>query len=251
MAKTNISGLQQAIQELMTARDEARAQMHLFSMEVRQRWSELEDKLLSLEHRAGLDTDKGEGAVARARELTHAVREFVQRNARRSSTPVSSLKSVMRIGPETCRQTDLLDRAAQIMWDSDCGAVPVIDEAEKLIGIVTDRDCLMATYTRGQPLSAITVATVMNTDLHTCSADDGIERVIDIMQKYKVRRVPIVDDDGRLLGIVSLADIARRYGEFEDSGITSRQVASLLWAVSEPRGEPTPSAGTSSATRAA
>jgi len=73
---------------------------------------------------------------------------------------------LMTTGVKTCRVDDSVERAAQIMWEHDCGAVPVVDADERLVGIVTDRDVCMAAYTRGDSLQAIAVSGVMAHKLH-------------------------------------------------------------------------------------
>jgi CBS domain-containing protein len=110
------------------------------------------------------------------------------------------------------------------LWEADCGAVPITDAEGRLVGIITDRDLCMASYTRGQPLWACTVASVMSKASHVCRPSDTVERVAEVMREHQVRRVPIVEPDGRLLGIVSLADLARFV---HSSGATGR----LSWFV--------------------
>ncbi|MES1182856.1 MAG: CBS domain-containing protein [Myxococcales bacterium] len=108
------------------------------------------------------------------------------------------------------RADQTLADAAQLMWDCDCGALPVLDEAgTRPIGMITDRDICMATWSRGAPPSAIAVASVMSQDLVRCSEKDSIGRAESLMQSNQVRRLPVVDANERLIGILSLADIAR------------------------------------------
>ena len=133
-----------------------------------------------------------------------------------------------------CSPDDPLHRAAQLMWDGDCGAVPVVDEAGRLCGIITDRDICMAAYTQGLPLSSIHVADVMSRHVHSCSPEDTLERAIGIMAEAEVRRLPVVGEKGSLRGIVSLADIAHGaalLGHHEAEAIVFR----LLGALSKPR----------------
>ena len=104
-----------------------------------------------------------------------------------------------------CSPQDLLSRAAQIMWDADCGCVPVV-ESERLVGIVTDRDLCMAGYTQGRSLAQIPVGAAMAKRLFTCRASDALSEVFDVMAENGLRRVPVVDGEGRLVGLLSLAD---------------------------------------------
>jgi CBS domain-containing protein len=113
----------------------------------------------------------------------------------------------MKAAPEVCSPQDSLNRAAQIMWESDCGAVPVVSDG-RLVGIVTDRDICMATYTRGEPPSAISVESTMSTDICTASPDDSLLDVARLMGQKQVHRIPVTQN-GNLVGIVAIADLAR------------------------------------------
>jgi CBS-domain-containing membrane protein len=126
--------------------------------------------------------------------------------------------------------------AARLMWEKDIGSVPVVDEGGRLIGIVTDRDIAMAAYLRGVNLWNISAGSVMAREVISADADDSIHDVSALMSRRQVRRVPIVDDAGVLIGIVSINDLALAATEVEaDVGITEHEVADLLRAVCAPR----------------
>ena len=139
---------------------------------------------------------------------------------------------------ETCRPLDTLNTAARIMWEHDCGCVPVVDDDARVVGMLTDRDICMAAYTQGRPLDAIPVANVMSKDVHTCKADDPIAFAQGIMRAYKVRRLPVTDADGHLLGILSLNDIARQAvlerTRKTKKAVSPAEVADILGAICEP-----------------
>lgn len=116
---------------------------------------------------------------------------------------------LMTPAPAVCTTSDHLTRAAQIMWDRDCGVVPVLDLAGQLVGIVTDRDLCMAAYTRGVALHELTVERVMSTTLTVVGPDDSLEDALEVLAEAEVRRLPVVDAQGRLVGILSLADFVR------------------------------------------
>ena len=152
-----------------------------------------------------------------------------------------NVQDVMTKAPRTCRSGDSLVSAAKVLWDNDCGAVPVVDDAGRPVGIVTDRDCCMAAYTRGKRFDEITVGTAMATMVFSVRADESVQNALAIMQQRQVRRLPVVDAQGRLCGILSLADVAR--GRTLPSAvvdtfaaITSRRAAAA--AVTEGRREP-------------
>ena len=110
---------------------------------------------------------------------------------------------------KTCHGYDMLDQAARLMWDADVGAVPVLDDEQHLTGILTDRDVCMAAYSQGKRLDEIVTAEVMSSDPITCHSDDEAEVVLAKMRDFQVRRLPVVDDDRHVIGIVSIADLVR------------------------------------------
>src|SRR5687767_6995850 len=111
---------------------------------------------------------------------------------------------VMTQDPWTCGLTDPLQRAVNVMWEHDCGCVPVVDRSGKLCGIVTDRDACLAAYTTGLPLAEIAVSTAMTPHPVTVGADDDLTLVEKRMREHRVRRIPVVDGHERPCGIVSI-----------------------------------------------
>lgn len=126
--------------------------------------------------------------------------------------------------------------AARLMWERDVGVVPVVDEGGKLVGIVTDRDIAMASYLRGLRLWDIPVRSLMSAEVISAHANDSIRDVSTLMSRRQVRRVPVVDDQGVLVGIVSLNDLAlAASGAEADGAITEHEVADALRAICAPR----------------
>lgn len=110
-----------------------------------------------------------------------------------------------------CDATDPLQEAARLMQENDCGLIPITDSGSKeLRGVVTDRDLCMAAYARGLPLTQIKVSDVMNKTTQTCGPEDDVSEVHDRMRRHQVRRVPVVDAQKSLVGIVSLNDLAAK-----------------------------------------
>jgi CBS domain-containing protein len=93
------------------------------------------------------------------------------------------------------------------MWAHDCGSLPVVDAGGRVVAMVTDRDICMAAYTQGKRLSSIHVATAMSKTVATCNAEDAPIAAERQMREKQVRRMPVVDNQHRLVGIVSLNDI--------------------------------------------
>ena len=129
----------------------------------------------------------------------------------------------------TVRLTDTLEQAAHLMWDRDIGCLPVVDGTQRLLGILTDRDVCMSAYARGEPLRAIPVTVAMAPRVYSCGADDELSDVEAVMASHKVRRVPVLDEVGRVVGILSLDDIAQ--AATRTHAISEREVAATLAAI--------------------
>ncbi len=108
----------------------------------------------------------------------------------------------------TCSADDTLERAAQIMWESDVGCLVVVDGELSAVGMITDRDIAMGAYTQGFPLRDIQVGIVMSRQLISCAASTPLVDVENMMQRSQIRRLPVVDAHGKLAGIITLGDIA-------------------------------------------
>jgi CBS domain-containing protein len=135
------------------------------------------------------------------------------------------VRDVMTSPVVCCGPSDSLDTAARLMWDHDCGIVPVVNVQRRLIGVVTDRDACMAAYTQGKRLCHLPVSTAMAYRVHTCEPNDSLESAQRKMREHQVRRLPVVDDRGFLLGMVSLADLASRSAPDGDTLETLRAVS--------------------------
>jgi CBS domain-containing protein len=99
------------------------------------------------------------------------------------------------------------------MWDSDCGALPVLNVHGTVMGMITDRDICMAAATKYKPASDITVWETVSGKAYTCHMSDDVHTALDIMKREKVRRLPVVDEDGVLQGIVAMNDFVLLAGE--------------------------------------
>jgi len=141
---------------------------------------------------------------------------------------------------------DTLERAAQLLWEHDCGCLPVVDAGGIARAMITDRDICMAAYTTGRPLSLLRVEDSMSAGLAICRSEESLGNAVERMIKHQVRRLPVVDDVGLLQGIVSLSDLACRADEKAARALQDHVVAGsldVLRAVSRPRskqGDPAP-----------
>ena len=126
------------------------------------------------------------------------------------------VKDVMSRDVKVCMLNDNLSAAAGLMWENDCGVLPVIAEGEKVIGLITDRDICMAATLQNERLSNISVQDVISGDVYACGPDDNIRDALKSMQDHKVRRLVVLASDGTLEGILSLNDLVLHAKEARD-----------------------------------
>jgi CBS domain-containing protein len=135
-------------------------------------------------------------------------------------------KDIMTPDPCCCAQDDTLRDCAKMMVDFDCGEIPVTDAQGNPIGVITDRDICCRAVAKGMDTNNARVGDVMTTPAITVSLSDSEERCIGVMEEHMIRRVPVVDENGIVCGIVAQADIAKR--------LAPQPVSHLLREVSEP-----------------
>jgi CBS-domain-containing membrane protein len=151
------------------------------------------------------------------------------------------VEQLMTRNVETCRSSDRMDRAAQIMWERDCGVVPVMAEGNgtaRVIGMVTDRDICMAAYTQGRKLQDMPVASAMSRQVLSCRPTDSLAVALKVMKTNRVHRLPVVDQNEHVVGMLSLADIAREAQHEHGSmsaQLTDAAVAEAIEAISTSR----------------
>jgi CBS domain-containing protein len=123
------------------------------------------------------------------------------------------VQDLMTRQAQTCRPDDSLERAAEIMWNHDCGCLPVCTggngSARRTVGVITDRDICMNALFQRKPLHELRVGEAMSGNVWTCLASDPVAKAERTMQEARVRRLPVLDDSGSLVGMISLADLAR------------------------------------------
>lgn len=117
------------------------------------------------------------------------------------------VKDVMMGTPAVCRAESNLGEAVEILWDRNCGILPVVNGDSKVIGVVTDRDICIALGTRNRLPGEITAGELISGKLFTCEPDDDIRIALATMAQEKVRRLPVVDAKGKLQGILSMDNV--------------------------------------------
>ena len=144
------------------------------------------------------------------------------------------VKELMQRPVVVCSIDDSLNEAARLMWEHDLGSVPVVDRDGRLAGIVTDRDICMAAYTQGRAPGAIPVTSAMTPNVLCCHIDDVVDTAEQLMREGQVRRLPVIDNDGRPIGMLALNDLARLAASARRSGI-ERELVQTLAAICTPR----------------
>jgi CBS domain-containing protein len=150
------------------------------------------------------------------------------------------IKDIMTKDPTCCLPSDSAQHAASIMRTENAGVVPVVQDRQsrRLGGIVTDRDLCMTVVAEGRDPNSVKVEQCMTKKLVTCRPDGTLETVTTLMQENQIRRVPVVGENGELVGIVALADIVER-GKVKAAQTheTLKQVSAPTEEPSKPRGD--------------
>jgi CBS domain-containing protein len=120
---------------------------------------------------------------------------------------------VMTKKPICCLPDDLATDAAELMKNEHVGSIPVIEnnDTKELVGIVTDRDLTIKILAEGLDAKSTKVENVMTRKMVTCSPEDDLQKAVDAMSKHQLRRIPVVDDDNKILGIIAQADVAMHF----------------------------------------
>jgi CBS domain-containing protein len=145
------------------------------------------------------------------------------------------VKDVFRSQVKSCTPLTSLEAVGRIMWESDCGAVPVVDSEGKAIGILTDRDLAMAMAAKNRGSSQILVRELTSGELFSCVLEDDVTDAIKKMRLHRVRRLPVIDAQGQLAGLLSLKDLALAAKPGE--GLSYEDIAITLQAVCKTRVE--------------
>ena len=126
---------------------------------------------------------------------------------------IMKVKDVMTSDAKAIWITESLADAAREMWENDCGVLPILKNGRKVVGMITDRDICMATAIRDRNPSKISVEEVMNTTVYAAEPEEEVEQALQTMREHKIRRLPVLNLEGELQGIVSMNDIVLRAKE--------------------------------------
>lgn len=127
----------------------------------------------------------------------------------------------------TCTAENTIVEVARLMKTEDIGPVLIVDneQSKTLVGIVTDRDIVVKAIADGQDVNTTRVGDVMSKKLVTCRADDNVDVAMKAMAQFQLRRIPVVEDNMRLVGIISQADLATRVDEPEKTGEVVKEIS--------------------------
>lgn len=152
-------------------------------------------------------------------------REMNVSSSRESGRGGRSLRDVMTSNPETIRGGEGLQKAARMMMDCDCGALPVVDDSGTLRGMVTDRDIVVRCVAEGRNPLEGKVQDVMTPNVHAVRENDSLDQVFRIMSEHQIRRVPVCDESGKVIGIVAQADLALDTSDDREVGRTVERIS--------------------------
>lgn len=142
------------------------------------------------------------------------------------------VKETMVSDVATCQLETSLEAVALAMWNNDCGCVPVVDQDMKPVGMVTDRDIAMSSALQHKPLWDISADDIIHAhSLFKCYADDNITDALKVMREKKVRRLPVVNKQGQLTGIISMGDIIAFSETKKSAALAYNETAAMLKAV--------------------
>ena len=136
-------------------------------------------------------------------------------------------REVMTDNPVCCLPTDTVSQAARTMRREDVGPVPVVsdDQHKLLIGIVTDRDLALRVVAENRDIISTRIKDVMTTGAVSCQPDDDLQKALEAMEENQVRRIPVVDTNQKIVGIIAQADVATRLGEPESTAAVVEEIS--------------------------
>ena len=135
----------------------------------------------------------------------------------------TSIRDAMTSNPSNVEMSSSVVEAARLMKSEDVGSIPVT-EGDRLVGIVTDRDIAIRVVAEGKDVQGVTVGEIASTDLITVDPQQDLDEALRLMAQHQVRRLPVVEEDGRLVGILAQADVAQQ-GDDTKTGQVVEQIS--------------------------
>lgn len=140
---------------------------------------------------------------------------------------MTKCSEVMTKNPVVCMPNDLVAKVAQVMKREDVGPVPIVENGQtrRLVGMVTDRDLAVKMVAEGRDIKTTKAEEVMTRKLVTCRAGDDLQKALDAMSENQLRRIPVVDDEDRVVGIIAQADVATRVNQPEKTAAMVKKIS--------------------------
>jgi CBS domain-containing protein len=134
---------------------------------------------------------------------------------------------LMSRNPVSCLASDVVGSVAQVMKQDDVGLLPVVDDqqAKRVIGVVTDRDLVLNVLAEGRRPDITAIGDVMTAKPVTCRADEALDTALSTMAQHQIRRIPIIDESGALVGIIALADVALHVDDADTTSEIVRKIS--------------------------
>jgi CBS domain-containing protein len=141
------------------------------------------------------------------------------------------VKELMSTGVKSCREDADLSTATKLMWDADCGIIPVVNDDRQVVGVITDRDICIAAATRSMNPATIPVRDVMSRNVATCAETDDARVALSTLKDKRVRRLPVLDRQRCLVGVISLNDLAIRAELKRDSDVPAEEFLDAMKSI--------------------
>lgn len=138
------------------------------------------------------------------------------------------VSEVMTKAPAYCSADTSVAAAAEIMWNRNCGFLPVVSPQQSVVGVITDRDMCIAMATRNRLPGQVTVQEVSSVVIYSCQPDDDVRTAMETMADKKVRRLPVIDAAGKLEGILSLDDVILHADSQSRASLSPEYILSIL-----------------------
>ena len=145
-------------------------------------------------------------------------------NTDHGSRGSQKIRDIMTANPRTVSEKDTVLQVARIMRDSDTGVVPVVD-GKKIIGLVTDRDIVVRAIADGKDLDSVSVTDVMTKSVRSVKEDSTVDEVLNLMGSAEIRRVPVVNGNNEIVGIVSIGDLSTKTSKDNKVGKTVESIS--------------------------
>lgn len=145
-----------------------------------------------------------------------------------------NVEQLMSKDLRTCSQNETLDCAARVMWERDCGVVPIVDSAKHVVGMITDRDICIAVYTQNKLLAQIPISTIGMKPVVCVHPQDSAQTAEALMQEHQIRRLAVTDNKGRIVGMLSINDLARGAAR-HPRDLPTEEITMTLAAIGRPR----------------